>query len=90
VRWGGELNIGIVDVDDTKFPNIALMKISAWHKAKGDNVSLATLDDIRMGNLFTSYDKFYVACVFDWNLPKLEAIKDFPNVEIGGWRCQRI
>ena len=78
------MNIGIVDVDDTKFPNIALMKISAWHKARGDNVSIATIDDIRMGNLFASYDKFYVACVFDWNLPKLEAIKDFPDVEIGG------
>lgn len=78
------MNIGIVDVDDTKFPNIALMKISAWHKARGDNVSIATIDDILMGNLFASYDKFYVACVFDWNLPKLEVIKDFPNVEIGG------
>lgn len=84
MKWGGRVNIGIVDVDATKFPNIALMKISAWHKARGDNVSIATIDDIRMGNLFASYDKFYVACVFDWNLPKLEAIKYFPNVEIGG------
>lgn len=78
------MNIGLVDVDNTKFPNIALMKISAWHKRRGDNVQLATIDDILMGNLFTSFDKFYVACVFDWNLPKIEAIKGFDNVEIGG------
>ena len=29
--------IGLIDVDGGKnFPNLALMKISAWHKAKGD------------------------------------------------------
>lgn len=78
------MNIGLVDVDNTDFPNIALMKISAWHKTKGDNVYLANIDDILSGNLFLDFDKFYVACVFDWNLPKIEKIKDFPNVEIGG------
>lgn len=78
------MNIGLVDIDQTDYPNIALMKLSAWHKAKGDNVQLATVDDITMGNLFTDFDKFYVACVFDWNLPKIEQIKDFQNVKIGG------
>lgn len=32
------MNIGLIDVDGHKFPNLALMKISAYHKAKGDNV----------------------------------------------------
>jgi len=33
------MRIGLVDVDGTgRFPNIALMKISAWHKAQGDSV----------------------------------------------------
>jgi len=32
------LKIGLHDADNTKYPNLALMKISAWHKAKGDNV----------------------------------------------------
>ena len=32
--------IGFIDVDGGKsFPNLALMKISAWHKAYGDDVS---------------------------------------------------
>lgn len=33
-----QLNIGLYDVDSHNFPNLAMMKISAYHKAKGDNV----------------------------------------------------
>lgn len=33
------MNIGIHDSDNTGFPNLALMKLSAWHKAQGDVVS---------------------------------------------------
>ena len=32
------MNIGLIDVDGHNYPNLALMKISAWHKAKGDTV----------------------------------------------------
>ena len=32
------MNIGLLDVDSHNFPNLALMKISAYHKAKGDSV----------------------------------------------------
>ena len=32
------MNIGLLDVDSHNFPNLALMKISAYHKAKGDEV----------------------------------------------------
>lgn len=31
------MNIGLLAVD-SNYPNLALMKISAWHKARGDNV----------------------------------------------------
>ena len=33
------MRIGLIDVDGHNFPNIALMKLSAWHKAQGDSVS---------------------------------------------------
>ena len=34
------MRVGLIDVDGgNRFPNIALMKISAWHKAQGDEVS---------------------------------------------------
>lgn len=32
------MRIGIIDVDGHKFPNLPLMKLSAWHKADGDTV----------------------------------------------------
>lgn len=32
------MHIGLHDSDKTGFPNLALMKISAWHKARGDTV----------------------------------------------------
>lgn len=30
--------IGLIDVDGHRWPNLALMKLSAWHKAQGDTV----------------------------------------------------
>lgn len=32
------MRVGLIDVDGHNFPNLALMKISAWHKAQGDRV----------------------------------------------------
>lgn len=32
------MKIGLIDVDGHNFPNLALMKISAWHKSQGDTV----------------------------------------------------
>lgn len=55
------MNIGLIDVDQydkvPKFPNIALMKISAWHKAQGHNV------EWWFG--FNHYDRVYMSKVFD-------------------------
>lgn len=35
------MKIGLVDFDSHNFPNLPLMKISAYHKAKGDDVEFA-------------------------------------------------
>ena len=51
------MNIGLIDVDGHNFPNLALMKISAWHKAQGDNV------EWWWG--FGDYDIVYKSKVFD-------------------------
>ena len=45
-----KLNIGLIDVDGRNYPNLALMKISAWHKVQGDYVEWAN-------PLFGNYDK---------------------------------
>lgn len=53
------MEIGLYDVDSHNFPNLALMKISAWHKAKGDNVEFF---DINCP--IKHYDKLYISKVF--------------------------
>jgi hypothetical protein len=59
-RNGGErVNIGLIDVDSHNFPNLALMKISAHHKSKGDHVEWA----IPM----LKYDIVYQSKVFDFS-----------------------
>lgn len=50
-------NIGLIDVDGHNFPNFALMKISAYHKAKGDQVNWAS-------PLFGAYDLVYKSKIF--------------------------
>lgn len=49
--------IGLHDSDKTDFPNYALMKISAWHKAQGDIVEwwnpLLTYDLVYSSKVFT-------------------------------------
>lgn len=32
------MRVGLIDVDGHNFPNIPLMKLSAWHKAQGNKV----------------------------------------------------
>lgn len=32
------MRVALIDVDGHNFPNLPLMKLSAWHKSQGDNV----------------------------------------------------
>lgn len=52
------MRIGLIDVDGhSGFPNLALMRLSAWHKKQGDNVSwwcgLERYDRVYMSKVFT-------------------------------------
>lgn len=51
------MKIGLIDVDGHHFPNLALMKISAWHKARGDHAE--------WWDGFMQYDCVYMSRVFD-------------------------
>lgn len=51
------MKIGLIDVDSHNYPNLALMKISAFHKAQGDSV------EWWWG--FGEYDRVYMSKVFD-------------------------
>ena len=62
------MNIGLVDVDDTKFPNLCLMKLSSFYKSIGDTTMLLRPRDVLSGgNLFCSCDKLIGASVFTSN-----------------------
>ena len=53
--------VGLHDSDKTDFPNYALMKISAWHKAQGDTVewwNLCAKPYIERGNATHEPDWF--------------------------------
>lgn len=52
--------IGIIDVDGHNFPNLALMKIAGWHKAKGDNVEWAV-------PMMEHYNTVYASKVFTFS-----------------------
>lgn len=51
------MKIGLIDVDGHNFPNLALMKLSAWHKQRGDTVEWC--------NRMERYDIVYMSKVFD-------------------------
>lgn len=48
------MRIGLIDVDSRNFPNLALMKISAWHKAQGDIVEWYSPFDERFDIVYKS------------------------------------
>jgi hypothetical protein len=51
------MRIGLIDVDGHNFPNLALMRISAYHKAQGDTVEWWQTD-------FIYYDRIYMSKIF--------------------------
>jgi len=53
------MNIGIIDVDGHHYPNHALMKVSAYHKSKGDSVEWA--------DVFSTYDVIYSSKIFTFS-----------------------
>ena len=51
------MQIGLIDVDGHHFPNLALMRISAYHKQRGDTVEWWWSD-------FIHYDRVYMSKIF--------------------------
>lgn len=61
------MKVGLIDVDGHNFPNLALMKISAYYKALGNEVEFVK-------DYFNHYDKIYVSKVFGDEYSRM----DFP------------
>ena len=63
---------------DSKLPNLALKRIEAYHKNRGDEV----VWDYPL--LASQVDKIYVSCIFSWNKHKVVDWEIYDNAIIGG------
>jgi hypothetical protein len=69
------MKVLLIDFDG-KIPNLALMKLSTWHKAQGDEVYLNNCD---------KPDKVYISTLFTWNRREVEKLLQiYPDAEVGG------
>ena len=61
------MRIGLVDTDSHNYPSLPLMKISAYHKAKGDIVEWACP--------LMEYDRVYISKIFgdEYSLPDISS-----------------
>lgn len=69
------MKIGLLDVDGHNFPNLALMKLSAYHKGLGD--------EVEMFFPMSRYDKVYKSKVFTFT-PDYETIINADEIIEGG------
>lgn len=71
------MKIGLIDVDGHNYPNLPLMKISAWHKAHGNHVEW--YQPLLSGHC----DRVYMSKVFSFT-PDYEYFIDADVIEKGG------
>jgi hypothetical protein len=71
---------------DGKLPNLALMRLSAWHRERGDDVHFyrgaaglgRRLDE-------PAYDRVYASAIFSFSAPLVERFRsEFPTAIVGG------
>lgn len=68
---------------DGKLPNLALMKLSAWHKSKGHEVTFTK--SIGRELFETDYDVVYGSAIFKWSVTCVDAMRrEWPQAIIGG------
>ncbi len=71
------MKIGLIDVDGHNYPNLPLMKISAFHKSHGDSVEW--YDTMFSGHM----DKVYVSKIFSFS-PDYDRYIDADEIVYGG------
>lgn len=71
------MNIALIDVDGHHYPNLALMRLSAWHKTQGDHVEWYS-------PLFSNPERIYASKVFSFTPDYQDYSPAHPEPERGG------
>ena len=76
------MNIRLTQLDG-KLPNLALMKLAAFHRERGDNIHF-TRSPYR-DFLETTYDRVFGSAIFSFSADRVTALrKEFPEAIVGG------
>ncbi len=81
------MNVLVFQLDGKK-PNLAVMKLAAWHRTAGDRVEVRQVGDAadlqpRLGD--PDWDRVYGSLIFECTKPlALEARRIYPSIELGG------
>jgi hypothetical protein len=68
---------------DGKLPNLALMRLSAWHKARGDAVRFSRSPTRELDE--PSYDVVYGSAIFTKSVAQVDRLRqEFPEAVVGG------
>lgn len=76
------MNVRLTQIDG-KLPNLALMKLAHWHRARGDYVHFTRRV---YPELFEpQYDRVYASAIFSYSLDKLQRFREqWPGAIVGG------
>ena len=76
------MRVRLVQIDG-KLPNLALMKLSSWHKAQGDAVVFTR--SVARDLFDEGFDKVYASAIFGFSQKHLDTFKrNWPEAIIGG------
>ncbi|MDD5301530.1 MAG: hypothetical protein PHS14_00360 [Elusimicrobia bacterium] len=70
---------------DGKLPNLALMKLSHWHKSKGDTVHFTKHTTRQLDEVGVEYDRVYGSAIFGFSKPAIATFRhEWPSAILGG------
>lgn len=81
---GGDVSLRVKLVQiDGKLPNLALMQLASWHKARGDVVVYTR--DTHHDLLDPTFDRVYGSAIFKFSADKIARLREtYPDAIIGG------
>lgn len=73
---------------DGKLPNLALMRLAAFHRGRGDDVHFSR--SLQRGLFEPEYDRVYGSAIFGFSAGRVESFRsEFPKAIVGGtWNAQ--